>query len=82
MLKETRKDKQLSLKCYYGPGDASMEARCDDPVNLNVSTQWNITDKGCSSRYGPFKFAGITQLSQVRISCRQQLRPQSIYNLS
>ena len=74
MLIETRKDKQLSLKCYYGPGDASMEARCDDPVNLNVSAQWNITDKGCSSRYGPFKLAGITQLSQVRISYRAYVK--------
>ena len=82
MLNETREDKQLSLKCFYGPGNASIEARCDYPFNMNVSAQWNITDNGCSSRYGPFKFSGITELSKVRINGRQLLTSQSIYNLS
>ena len=67
VLEETRKVKQLTLKCFYGPSSVSIEARCMDPLKSNVIAQWNITDNGCWSIYGPYESFKTTELAQVKI---------------
>ena len=67
VLEETRKVKQLTLKCFYGPSSVSIEARCMDPFKSNVITRWNITDNGCWSIYGPYESFKTTELAQVKI---------------
>ena len=66
-LQETGKDKQLTRKCFYGPSDVTIEARCMDPFKSNVSAQWNITDNGCWSIYGPYEHFETSELAQVKI---------------
>ena len=67
VLQETGKDKQLTLKCFYGPEYVTIEARCMDPLKSNVIAQWNITDNGCWSIYGPYECFKTTELAQVKI---------------
>ena len=67
MLGEMKKDTQLTLECCYGPRNVTVEVRCDDPFNSYVSSQWNITDNGCWSKYRYFQSAGATEMAQVEI---------------
>ena len=67
VLQETGKDKQLTLKCFYGPEYVTIEARCMDPLKSNVIAQWNIIDNGCWSIYGPYEFFNTIELAQVKI---------------
>ena len=68
VLQETRKDKQLTLKCFYGPVNGIIEAPCmHNPFESSVSAQWNIIDNGCWSIYGPYEFFNTIELAQVKI---------------
>ena len=68
VLQETRKDKQLTLKCFYGPVNGIIEAPCmHNPFESSVSAQWNIIDNGCWSIYGPYESFKTTELAQVKI---------------